>query len=92
MLKYFLGYLWEEVENQYHYVEAILDPIVQVDLGPARDPWVELYGNSVLNNTLHDRLDRHKLQKSQSAVWTRNNEVWSLVTSMFRTEPSPCVR
>ena len=53
---------------------------MQVDLGPARDPWVELYGNSVLNNTLHDRLDRHKLQKSQSAVWTRNNEVWSLVT------------
>ena len=36
---------------------------------------MELYGNSVLNNTLHDRLDRHKLQKSQSAVWTRNNEV-----------------
>ena len=70
-----------------------LDHVVQVDLGPARDPWVELYGNSVLNNTLHDRLDRHKLQKSQSAVWTRNNnEVWCLVTSMFRTEPSACVR
>ena len=59
--------------NNILYV-AFLDPIVQVDLGPARDPWVELYGNSVLNNTLHDRLDRHKLQKSQSAVWTRNNE------------------
>ena len=62
------------ISISFKYVEAILDLCLQVDLGPARDPWVELYGNSVLNNTLHDRLDRHKLQKSQSAVWTRNNE------------------
>ncbi len=36
---------------------------------------MELYGNSVLDNTLHDRLGRAggpaRLQKSQSAVWSR---------------------
>ena len=49
----------------------------KLDLGPQRDPWVELYGNSVLNNTLHDRLEKHRLQKSQSAVWSGNNEEWA---------------
>ena len=44
----------------------------KVDLGPARDPWVEVYGKSVLNNTLHDRLEKHSLQKSQSAVWNNS--------------------
>ena len=44
----------------------------KVDLGPQRDPWVELYGNSVLNNTLQDRLGKRGLQKSQSAVWTNS--------------------
>ena len=27
----------------------------RVDMGPARDPWQQLYGDSVLNNTLHER-------------------------------------
>jgi len=49
-----------EKENEY-----------KVDMGDRRDPWVELYGRSVLNNTLHDRVEQHKLQKSQSAVWSR---------------------
>ena len=47
----------------------------KVDMGPHRDPWVEVYGKSVLNNTLHDRLEKHSLQKSQSAVWNNNQVV-----------------
>ena len=43
--------------------------------GERKDRWMEQYGNSVLDNTLHDRLGRGggpaRLQKSQSAVWTR---------------------
>ena len=47
----------------------------KVDMGPQRDPWVEVYGKSVLNNTLHDRLEKHSLQKSQSAVWNNNQVI-----------------
>lgn len=43
----------------------------KVDMGERKDPWVELYGKPVLNNTLHDRIEQHQLQKSQSAVWNR---------------------
>merc|ERR1740128_879882 len=32
---------------------------------------MELYGRSVLDNTLHDRIE-HRLQKSHSAVWNRH--------------------
>jgi len=51
-----------ETENEY-----------KVDMGERKDPWVELYGKPVLNNTLHDRIEQHQLQKSQSAVWNRAN-------------------
>ena len=50
--------------NKAREVRGPSEADYKVDLGPARDPWVEVYGKSVLNNTL---------QKSQSAVWTNNN-------------------
>jgi len=51
----------------------------KLDLGDRPDPWVELYGNSVLNNTLQDRIEQHKLQKSQSAVWNGASSINKII-------------
>ena len=35
----------------------------QMDLGSSyKDPWVELYGNAVLDNTLQERIENRRLK------------------------------